>query len=156
MVGNLHQLTKDADELATSALELSKDASKLVAGWQRVDKILMKNIVQSLYHMNWSLKDLAVNMKEITDLSIPVYMSSIEDIRYADHDELNRAILIPRTMSWYRAAHITHKHVAQILGVLKTIGVKPYRVGFLTARLGLDLGFFKEQFETATGEKLED
>jgi hypothetical protein len=155
-VESLQELREIADLLTEEAGALSKDNSRLIAGWQRVDNDAMKQLIQSFYHMGWNLADLRDNMQEITGM-VPVHeQSTIDDIRFADHHQLNRTMLIGRTKNWFAAAKKLHHNLSRVVAILDSLEARPYRISFVMSRIYLDLDFLKMQYEQATGEKLED
>ncbi len=153
---DIKELMATVDSLCEESSYLAKDTARLVAGWQRVDKLTMDQIVQSLYHMSWNLKDLARSSKEVTGTVIEVGPSKIEDIRYPDHETLNRVILIERSKNWYLQTKRIYTMTREVLAVLDGLDARPWHMGFINSRVSLDLHFFRMQFERATGEKLED
>lgn len=150
------ELIAIADDIAEGCIEMGRDSSRLVAGWHRVDKDIMKQCVQSFYHMGWNIKDLRDNMNEVTGLMPAVGPMELSDIRYQDHDTLTSAMLKGRTKNWYHSVKTAHQDMRRILAVMESVEARPWRVSFIMARIYLDLHFFKDQYEQATGEKLED
>lgn len=152
----IKELMSTVDSLCEEAGNAAKDTSKLIAGWQRVDKPAMEQIVQSLYHMSWNLKDLSEAGREVTGC-FPVFgPSKIEDIRYADHETLNRIILIERTKGWHKHCISLHSVTQRMLSVLDGFDARPWHMGFINSRISLDLMFFESQFLRATGKRIED
>lgn len=152
----IKELREATEAIGESSLYLGRDTSKLVSGWQKINKTVMLQIIQSLYHMGWNLKDLRENIGEITGTAVTVGASMFQDIQYEDQQTLTEPMLIGRTKNWYRDTKGLHSNIRRVLAILDAIEARPYRVGFIVSRIYLDLHFFKDQFEAATGEKLEN
>lgn len=150
------ELIDQCANYAEDAGELYRDSSRLVAGWHKIDKVAMTRCIQSFYHMSWNLKDLRDSMEEITGVKAVQGKSRLEDIRFDDHDDLTAAMLRGRTKNWYAAVKQMHQGMRRILAVMETVDARPFRVSFIMARIYLDIHFFKDQYEQATGEKLEN
>jgi hypothetical protein len=145
----IKQWLADCNSIAEEALSLRLEGSKLVSGWQRVDKLRMDAIIQSVYHMNWSLAGIAANMDEVTREPPPTREYTLEEIRYDDYESLTAPELETRTKAWYADAKNMHVLFHRALVGISHLGHHPRVLGFLSARLGLDLEFFARQAERA-------
>lgn len=143
------QWLADCNAIAAEALSLRNEGSRVISGWQSVDKLRMDDIIQSVYHINWSLAGIAANMDEVTREPPPTREYTLEEIRYDDYESLTAPELEARTKAWYADAKNMHVLLYKALIGISHLGVHPRVLGFLSARLGLDLDFFTRQAERA-------
>ncbi len=136
--------------------KLQSESSKLVSGWQKIDKLRMHEIIQSMYHVSWTLKDLRENFHELGGEKQDFGLSTYEDLVYEDIDDLSAADLQKRTLEFFSFLKGIAQAISQLLHTLNSFGIVPYKISFLSSRLFLDLHFLKTQLEKAFGVKLED
>lgn len=133
---------------------LAKTSSKLISGWQHVDKLRMDTIIQSMYHLHAVLVSLGESSKEITRVDIETKPSRLHDIRYEDFEDLTPELLTARTTEWYIVCQELARNLALVVTGLSAVGAKPAMINFLRSHLWTDLMFFERQFKKAFGVNL--
>lgn len=139
------ELLAECDELADVSHDIAVESSQIVAGWQRVDNLRVKEMIQSMYHMSWSLKDIADNIVEITGNKYTAPKSTLEQLRYDDHEQLDSIMLAERTRDWYDRVKQFQLVLTSILQQVEAMGANPKVVRIMCFRLGFDLEFFERQ-----------
>ena len=134
--------------------ELARTASKIVSGWQHVDKLRMDMIIQSTYHIHAALVALMTSTKEITRVEIVPNKSRLEDIRYEDFEDLTPTVLQQRTELWYAACQELCRDLSFVVKGLSAVGASPPMIQFLLGRVWTDLMFFERQYKKACGVDL--
>lgn len=147
-------ILKYCESLPDDCVALAKTASKIISGWQHLDKLRTDSIIQSTYHLHSILTSIGESSKEITRVEIEPTNSRLHDIRYEDFDDLTPAILTQRTQEWYLACQELCRDLSFVIVGLSAVGAKPMMIAFLNVHLWYDLMFFERQFKKAFGVDL--
>lgn len=145
----------DCKAIAEEALSLGLETSKLVHAWQVVDKLRMDDMVQSMYHLGWSLTDISENIDEIARSQIKAERKyTVEEIQYEDATQLAVDELEARTIAWYTDIQNFHQILLKMVLAVKGVGFFPRTIALLTNRIRLDLEFFERQYKKSGGRLL--
>lgn len=140
--------------LPEDCLTLAKTTSKLISGWQHVDKVRMDVMIQSMYHLYAVLASIGDSSIEITRANVKPMPLRFADIRYEDYDDLTPELLIARTRDWYAECQELCKNLAFVIQGLTAVDAKPTMIVFLRGHLWTDLMFFERQYKRAFGTDL--
>lgn len=141
----LQELMDQANNLSITMYDLVSESHQQISGWHHVDKLRMKEILQSMYHMCWTLTSLFIHVSELTGAKVLDPNFHIDDIRYHDFDDLTPAILTSRFRNWYDRVTQFQQLYRSILVEARAMGAKPTVSVIMCSRLKLDLEFLTQQ-----------
>lgn len=138
------EIVEGAKMLQEICIEEAKHTSLLVASMQRHDKKMLKETIKTLYHLNWSLKDLSDALKEITQQNGWSGIKGDHSTILAEAEDYDFTIGLRTLLSKSEQIHIA---VIRLIHNLQQVGVELKLVPKFNARIQLDVTFLQKDLE---------
>lgn len=138
------EIIEGAKMLQDICIEEAHNTSKLVASMQRHDKRMLKETIKTLYHLNWSLKDLSDALKEITQQNGWSGIKDDHGTTLAEAQDYDFTEGLRHLLSKSEQIHIA---VIRLIHNLQQVGVELKLVPKFNARINLDVMFLQKDLK---------
>ncbi len=138
------EIVAGAKMLQEICIEEAHTTSRLVAAMQRHDKRMLKETIKTLYHLNWSLKDLSDALKEITQQNGWSGIKDDHSITLAEAEDYEFTTGLRSLLSKSEQIHIA---TIRLIHNLLQVGVELKLVPKFNARVSLDVMFLQKDLE---------
>lgn len=138
------EIIEGAKMLQEICIDEAKHCSLLVASMQRHDKKMMKETIKTLYHLDWSLKDLSDALKEITQQPgwSGIKMNHADTLAEAEDYDFTTGL-----RSLLSKSEQIHIATIRLIHNLLQLGVELKLVPRFNARISLDVMFLQKDLE---------
>ena len=139
------EILKAGRELQVNLVAYAYETSHIVAALHVQDKVRMKEILKSLYHLDWDFKDLSDALEEISG------MKGWEDEHATTYfyENAENYDWKKNLLGLYNQARDIQRHIGKLCTQLEALGVDLKFTRLMNGRLFLDLQFLETDLKDA-------